>query len=72
MRKFIWIIRFHHWDGSVDEQEYSVCSLAWHSFRLFAEPDSADIYKQVDICKYDRVGQCEKILARMEFMENPA
>lgn len=53
MSDISYIIRFTHADGSSAEaQEYFNPEDAWYAFRLFAEPDSLDIYSRVELTEY--------------------
>ena len=63
-------IRFHRRDrrGCIpEEQEYIVLADAWESFRLFAEPDSADLYSEIELAEHNWEDDDERRLARMEF-----
>lgn len=65
-----YIIRFFHNDSSeIEEQGFTTAEEAWEVFRLFAEPDSADIYSRVELAEYSRVLQAERTLAALEFRQ---
>ena len=50
-----------------EEQEYTNLADAWESFRLFAEPDSAEMYSQIELVEYDYTEATERMIARTEF-----
>ena len=50
-----------------EEQEHTNLADAWESFRLFAEPDSAEMYSQIELVEYDYTEATERMIARMEF-----
>ena len=66
-----YIIRFAHrtpaHSAPYEEQEYTTLATAWESFRLFAEPDSADLYSQIELVEYNYAEDTERLIARMEF-----
>ena len=66
-----YIIRFAHraptHSAPYEEQEYTTLSTAWESFRLFAEPASADLYSQIELAEYSYTEDTEWLIARMEF-----
>ena len=65
-------IRFHRRDrrGCIpEEQEYTVLADAWESFRLFAEPDSAEIYTRIELVSFDWEAREEHPIASMDFAE---
>ena len=66
-----YIIRFAHrtpaYSAPYEEQEYTTLAAAWESFRLFAEPNSADLYSQIELAEYDYTEATERMIARMEF-----
>lgn len=47
------IIRFHHRDSSVEELIRGTAADAWSDFRLFIEPDSAEIYSRIELLEYN-------------------
>ena len=67
-----YIIRFHHRgrrNGIAEEQEYIVLADAWESFRLFAEPDSAEMYTRIELVSFDWEAREEHPVASMDFAE---
>lgn len=66
-----YIIRFAHryrpTSVPYEEQEHTTLAVAWESFRLFAEPDSADVYSQIELVEYSYPEDTERLIARMEF-----
>ena len=65
-------IRFHRrdrHDGIAGEQEYIVLADAWESFRLFAEPDSAEMYTRIELVSFDWETREEHPVASMDFAE---
>ena len=50
-----------------EEQEYTNLATAWESFRLFAEPDSAEVYSQIELVEYSYAEDTERMIARIEF-----
>lgn len=65
-------IRFHRRDrrGCIpEEQEYTVLADAWESFRLFAEPDSAEMYTRIELVSFDWEAREEHPVASMDFAE---
>ena len=66
-----YIIRFVHHTPTTsapyEEQEYTTLDAAWESFRLFAEPGSADLYSQIELAEYNYAEDTERMIARMEF-----
>ena len=66
-----YIIRFAHryrpTSVPYEEQEHTNLADAWESFRLFAEPDSAEVYSQIELVEYDYTEATERMIARMEF-----
>lgn len=66
-----YVIRFAHrapaHSAPYEEQEYISRADAWESFRLFAEPDSAEVYSQIELVEYSYTEDTERLIARMEF-----
>ena len=50
-----------------EEQEHTTLAAAWESFRLFAEPDSAEVYSQIELVEYSYAEDTERLITRMEF-----
>ena len=71
MPSITYIIRFAHrvptYSAPYEEQEYTTLATAWESFRLFAEPDSAEVYSQIELVEYGYAEDTERMIARMEF-----
>ena len=67
----IYIIRFAHrapaTSAPYEEQEHTTLATAWESFRLFAEPDSAEVYSEIELVEYSYPEDTERMIARMEF-----
>ena len=64
--------RFHRRDrcGCIpEEQEYIVLAEAWESFRLFAEPDSAEMYTRIELVSFDWEIREVHPIASMSFAE---
>lgn len=76
MANEIFILRFEIRDGNpgdpYEEQEYTIAADAWDAFRLFAEPDSSEMYTKVELVKYSFETGNETPLAQMCFEINPA
>ena len=66
-----YIIRFAHrvptTTAPYEEQEHTTLATAWVSFRLFAEPDSAEVYSQIELAEYNYAENTDRLIARMEF-----
>ena len=66
-----YIIRFAHryrpTSVPYEEQEHTNLADAWESFRLLAEPDSAEMYSQIELVEYDYTEATERMIARMEY-----
>ena len=66
-----YIIRFAHryrpTSVPYEEQEHTNLADAWESFRFFAEPDSAEMYSQIELVEYDYTEATERMIARTEF-----
>ena len=68
-----YIIRFtHRTPGSgipYEEQEHIGLAQAWEAFRLFAEPDSADLYAEIELVEHSWEDDIERSLARLTLGE---
>ena len=68
-----YIIRFtHRTPGSgipCEEQEHIGLAQAWEAFRLFAEPDSADLYAEIELVEHSWEDDAERSLARLTLGE---
>ena len=66
-----YIIRFAHrvptTTAPYEDQEHTTLATAWESFRLFAEPDSADLYSQIELVEYNYPEDTERMIARTGF-----
>lgn len=66
-----YIIRFAHrvptTTAPYEEQEHTTLATAWESFRLFAEPDSAEVYSQIELAEYNYAEDTDRLIARTEF-----
>ena len=66
-----YVIRFAHrvptTTAPYEEQEHTNLADAWESFRLFAEPDSAEMYSHIELVEYDYTEATERMSARTEF-----
>ena len=64
-----YIIRFTHRTPSsgipYEEQEHIDLAQAWEAFRLFAEPDSADLYAEIELVEHSWEDDAERSLARL-------
>ena len=49
--------------------EYTALSEAWKSFRLFAEPDSLEIYTRIELIAHNWEDGTEAHIANMSFAE---
>lgn len=52
-----------------EEQEYTSLMDAWEAFRLFAEPDSAELYSQIELAAHNWETGEEAQIASLEFAE---
>jgi len=48
-----------------EEQEHLDLGQAWEAFRLFAEPDSADLYSEIELAEHNWEDDEERPLARL-------
>lgn len=68
-----YIIRFTHRTPSsgipYEEQEHTGLAQAWEAFRLFAEPDSADLYAEIELVEHSWEDDAERSLARLTLGE---
>ena len=62
-----YILRFDLLDGTREEQEHTVSKDAWAAFRLFAEPDSMDMYSVIELVCHDWDEDSEKVVVCMKF-----
>ena len=65
------IIRFTHREQGVSvpgsEEEFTGLPEAWEAFRLFAEPDSAELYSEIELVELDWATHTERRIAGMTF-----
>ena len=52
-----------------EEQEHIHLAEAWKAFRLFAEPDSADLYSEIELVEHSWEEDTERSLARLTLGE---
>ena len=66
-----YMLQFTHRDpGDIPEViEYTALAEAWKSFRLFAKPDSAEIYTRIELIAHDWEDGTEGHIASMSFAE---
>ncbi len=68
-----YIIRFTHRTPSsgipYEEQEHIGLAQAWEAFSLFAEPDSADLYAEIELVEHSWEDDTERSLARLTLGE---
>jgi len=73
MPSIIYTIRFvlrnPHPGIPYEEQEHLSLAQAWESFRLFAEPDSADLYSEIELAEHNWEDDTERLLASLTFGE---
>ena len=67
------IIRFTHREQGTgvpgSEEEFTSLPEAWEAFRLFAEPDSADLYAEIELVEHSWEDDAERSLARLTLGE---
>ena len=63
------IIRFTHREQGVgvpgSEEEFTSLPEAWEAFRMFAEPDSAELYSEIELVEHSWEDDTERSLARL-------
>ena len=66
-----YMLRFTHRDpGDIPEAiEYIALADAWEAFRLFAEPDSLEIYTRIDLIAHNWEDGTEAHIASMTLSE---
>lgn len=71
MPESTFILRFVHCDRNTsipyEEQEHPTAEAAWEAFRLFAEPDSLEIYSLIELVEYNYREDTEYPLAQLTF-----
>ena len=61
-------IKFYHKDASTpEEQWFNNAHDAWEAFRLFAEPDSFEIYTRIELTEVNFEEHQDYPLAALEF-----
>ena len=61
-------ITFHHQDGTpYEEQFFNDAHDAWQAFRLFAEPDSSEMYTSIELTEVNFEEHHDHTLAVLEF-----
>ena len=65
------IIRFTHREQGTgvpgSEEEFTGLPEAWEAFRLFAEPDSAELYSGIELIELNWATHMERRIAGMTF-----
>ena len=65
------IIRFTHREQGIgvpgSEEEFTGLPEAWEAFRLFDEPDSAELYSGIDLIELNWATHTERRIAGMTF-----
>ena len=65
------IIRFTHSEQGVSvpgsEEEFTGLPEAWEAFRLFAEPDSAELYSEIELIELNWTTHTERRIEGMTF-----
>ena len=71
MPSITYIIRFtrREWRPGQEDQEYTSLAVAWESFRLFAEPDSAELYRRIKLIAHNWEECAESTIAAIDFAE---
>ena len=66
-----YFIIFHHRDAHdrFEAVEYIHLADAWGAFRLFAEPDSSEIYTRIEMTAHNWEDGTESPVASMDFAE---
>ena len=68
MKTISYRITFRHKDASApEEQWFGDAHSAWEAFRLFAEPDSFEIYTRLDLTEVNWEEHQDYPLAALEF-----
>ena len=66
-----YMLQFTHRDYGDNPEviEYTALADAWKAFRLFAEPDSSEIYTRIEFIAHDWEDGAEAHIASMDFAE---
>ena len=68
MERYTYEITFTRLDGQPDEiQQHTSEELARESFRLFNEPDSAELYSRIELTRHDWETGADEILDTLKF-----
>nr|DAL46518.1 MAG TPA_asm: hypothetical protein [Caudoviricetes sp.] len=68
MERYTYEITFTRLDGQPDEiQQHTSEELARECFRLFDEPDSAEMYSRIELSRHDWETATDEILETMTF-----
>lgn len=68
MERYTYEITFTRLDGQQDEiQQHTSEELARECFRLFDEPDSAELYSRIELARHDWETGADEILETMTF-----
>ena len=71
MPEITFMLQFAHRDpGDIPEViEYTALDAAWQAARLFAEPESSEIYTRIDLIAHNWEKSTESPVASMDFAE---
>lgn len=70
MERYTYEVTFTRLDGQPDEiQQHTSEELARECFRLFDEPDSAEMYSKIELSRHDCETGMDEILETMTFRE---
>lgn len=67
MGRYTYEITFTHRDGEEEVQQHTREDDAREAFRMFDEPDSAEIYSGIRLTRYDWETGSEELLESMSF-----
>ena len=68
MKAISYKIEFHPQNTDLlEEQWFNSADTAWAAFRLFAEPDSLEMYSRVELTEVDFAQHRERLMAALEF-----
>lgn len=72
MPEITYILRFTHRERGhipAEEIEYTALDAAWQAARLFAEPESSEIYTRIDLIAHNWAEGTENDIFSMTFAE---
>ena len=71
MPEITYMLQFAHRDSSDIPEviEYTALDAAWQAARLFAEPDSSEIYTRIELIAHNWEDGTEAHIASMSFAE---